>query len=36
MGKVSSSSGMLRDGMSWSKIQDATGCGRATIAKRAA
>ena len=24
---------MLRDGMSWSKIQDATGCGRATVAK---
>ena len=24
---------MLRDGMSWSAIQDATGCGRATIAK---
>ncbi len=24
---------MLRDGMSWSAIQDAAGCGRATIAK---
>ena len=24
---------MLRDGMSWTKIQDATGCGRATVAK---
>jgi uncharacterized protein YerC len=24
---------MLRAGASWSKIQDATGCSRATIAK---
>jgi DNA invertase Pin-like site-specific DNA recombinase len=27
---------MLRKGMSWSNVQDATGCGRATVAKVAA
>ena len=27
---------MLRKGMSWSEVQDATGCGRATVAKLAA
>jgi DNA invertase Pin-like site-specific DNA recombinase len=27
---------MLGRGMSWSAIQDATGCGRATVAKAAA
>lgn len=27
---------MLRRGLSWSEVQDATGCGRATVAKVAA